>query len=105
MRRLGGIVLVPLFLALASLGCESDPTPGVCCPVADSPCGQPGGWSAGGWAASQDACSANIRMTYDGRFDRVADEHGCVQWVGTTTGPFCCGCLPDGGALGSDGGS
>lgn len=69
---------------------------GVCCPLA-SPC-SPG--YRGGWASTADQCV--FENSYDGKFDKLLDDHGCAYWRSnfSTGKDMCCGCVipPDASA-------
>jgi hypothetical protein len=74
---------------------------GVCCEPSASPCSMP---TIGGWAPSMAECPGPT-ASFDGRWRRGTDMHGCPYWIdvlregGMTD--VCCGCVPEGDA-GSD---
>ncbi len=99
------LALITLTLAIA--GCPSttegldasDDAGGVCCEPSPSPCTRP---TIGGWASSAAACPGPIE-SFDGRWNRETDAHGCEYWDDVTFGggpssDVCCGCFdPDAG--------
>ena len=62
---------------------------GVCCPLAN-PC-SPG--YRGGWAPTAAECV--YENSYDGKFDKLVDDHGCAYWRSSfaTGKDMCCGCV------------